>query len=137
MAFLSWVLCAKHVAKTLISVCPYPERPYTPVHLTCCTRDLTAFLVPPVFVDAPYVLTPVDMAFLNTLSNSSSLEDLGAPEAAAEQDPALAPRGWWKAQADRDQTAGLEESLAVLRDVLAKDHYDVRLSHALLVRTDS
>ncbi|KAF9810436.1 hypothetical protein IEO21_06934 [Rhodonia placenta] len=83
-----------------------------------------------VFVDAPYVLTPVDMAFLNTLSNSSSLEDLGAPEAAAEQDPALAPRGWWKAQADRDQTAGLEESLAVLRDVLAKDHYDVRLSHA-------
>ncbi|EED83883.1 predicted protein [Postia placenta Mad-698-R] len=64
------------------------------------------------------------MAFLNTLSNSSSLEDLGAPEAAAEQDPALAPRGWWKAQADRDQTAGLEESLAVLRDVLAKDHYD-------------
>jgi len=84
-----------------------------------CGKDIEL-----VFVDAPYVLTPVDMAFLNSSSNSSSLDDLGAPEAVAEQDPALAPRGWWKAQADRNQTAGLEESLALLRDILAKDQYE-------------
>ncbi|PCH36568.1 hypothetical protein WOLCODRAFT_92057 [Wolfiporia cocos MD-104 SS10] len=77
-----------------------------------------------VFIDAPYVLTPVDMAYLNTLSTSSnSLEDLGAQEAAEEQDPALAPRGWWRADAERTQTYGLEDSLAFLRDVLAKDSY--------------
>ncbi|KZT05383.1 FSH1-domain-containing protein [Laetiporus sulphureus 93-53] len=77
-----------------------------------------------VFVDAPYVLTPVDMAYLSTLSNNSSLEDLGAPEAVKEQDPALAPRGWWKAEADRNLARGLDDSLAALRDILAKDHYE-------------
>ncbi|KAI0919075.1 hypothetical protein AcW1_003453 [Taiwanofungus camphoratus] len=77
-----------------------------------------------VFLDAPHVLTPVDLAELNASSSNSSLEDLGAAEATEEKDPALAPRGWWKVDATRTQTHGLEDSLALLRDVLAKDHYD-------------
>jgi len=77
-----------------------------------------------VFVDAPHVLTPVDMAVLTSQSPESSLDNLGAAEATTETDPALAPRGWWRVNEDRTQTNGLEDSLAVLRDVLAKDHYD-------------
>ncbi|KAH9920927.1 FSH1-domain-containing protein [Fomitopsis serialis] len=77
-----------------------------------------------VFVDAPHVLTPVDMAYLTSQSPESSLDNLGAAEATTETDPVLAPRGWWRVNEDRTQTNGLEESLAVLRDVLAKDHYD-------------
>ncbi|KAI0724157.1 FSH1-domain-containing protein [Fomitopsis betulina] len=77
-----------------------------------------------VFVDAPHVLTPVDMAILTSTSPESSLDNLGAAEAAEETDPALAPRGWWRVNETHTQTNGLEESLATLRDVLAKDHYE-------------
>ncbi|KZT69633.1 FSH1-domain-containing protein [Daedalea quercina L-15889] len=77
-----------------------------------------------VFVDAPHVLTPVDMAALTSQSPESSLDNLGAAEAATETDPALAPRGWWRVNAERTLTNGLEDSLATLRDVLAKDRYD-------------
>lgn len=73
-----------------------------------------------VFLDAPHILTPVDIAN----SFSTSLDELGAAEAATDDDPALAPRGWWKTDAARTQTIGLEESLLFLRDVLQKDHYD-------------
>lgn len=78
-----------------------------------------------VFVDAPHVLTPVDMAVLTSSSPESSLDNLGAAEATEETDPALAPRGWWRVNATHTLTNGLEDSLATLRDVLAKDHYEV------------
>ena len=78
-----------------------------------------------VFVDAPHVLTPVDMAVLTSSSPESSLDNLGAAEATEETDPALSPRGWWRVNATHTLTNGLEDSLATLRDVLAKDHYEV------------
>ncbi|OSC99607.1 FSH1-domain-containing protein [Trametes coccinea BRFM310] len=79
-----------------------------------------------VFVDAPHVLTPADLAEAFQSSNeSSSLDDLGASEAAATQtDPALAPRGWWSVDAARTKTVGIEDSIMLLRDYLSKDHYE-------------
>ncbi|THG97841.1 hypothetical protein EW026_g4250 [Hermanssonia centrifuga] len=73
----------------------------------------------PVFLDAPHVLSPVDLA-----ETFNTPEELGAPEAAQDADPALMPRGWWKVDAKRTNTNGLEASFDLLRDVLKKDHYD-------------
>ncbi|KAI0828550.1 FSH1-domain-containing protein [Trametes gibbosa] len=70
-----------------------------------------------VFVDAPHILAPADLA------HEPRLEDFGAANA-AEADPALAPRGWWWADPTRAITAGLEDSIRHLRDALAKDRYD-------------
>ncbi|GBE80767.1 hypothetical protein SCP_0304860 [Sparassis crispa] len=72
-----------------------------------------------VFIDGPLVLSPVDIA----KAFSTSVEESGASEAST-QDPALAPRGWWRAEPGSRQTFGLEDSLTLLRDVLQKDHYD-------------
>lgn len=71
-----------------------------------------------VFVDAPHVLSPADLA-----RAFNTPEELGAPEA-TETDPALTPRAWWKSDAQRTQTIGAEASFELLRDVLSKDHYD-------------
>lgn len=72
------------------------------------------------------MLTPADLAeAFQSSSESSSLEDLGASEAATETDPALAPRGWWSVDASRTKTDGLEDSILLLRDYLVKDHYEV------------
>ncbi|KAI0697393.1 serine hydrolase FSH [Cerioporus squamosus] len=76
------------------------------------------------FVDAPHVLTPADLAAAFNKSEESSLNDLGAPEASTDSDPALAPRGWWKTDASRTKAIGLEDSILYLRDILSKDHYD-------------
>jgi len=74
-----------------------------------------------VFVDGPIVLQPADIP-----SNwGVPLEALGAAEAAAaEEDPALTPRGWWRANPDRTSTSGLEDSITLLRDVLKRDRYE-------------
>ena len=77
-------------------------------------------------IDAPHVLSPVDLAESfrsKSESETSSLHDLGAQEA-TDSDPALAPRGWWKVDAARTKTIGLEDSILFLRDALLKDHYD-------------
>ncbi|PIL34624.1 hypothetical protein GSI_03403 [Ganoderma sinense ZZ0214-1] len=77
-----------------------------------------------VFIDAPHVLSPVDLAeAFRSSSETSSLDDLGAQEATADSDPALMPRGWWKVNAARTQTVGLEDAILQLRDILHKDHY--------------
>ena len=73
-----------------------------------------------VWLDAPFVLTPVDLA--ETFSTPAELD---APEAAEETDPAMQPRGWWKVDAKRTRTDGIEQSFELIRDVLKKDHYDV------------
>lgn len=74
-----------------------------------------------VFVDAPIVLQPADIP-----SNwGVPLEALGAPEAAAaDEDPSLTPRGWWRANPDRSIMTGIEESIALLRDMLSRDRYE-------------
>ncbi|KAI0656047.1 serine hydrolase FSH [Cubamyces menziesii] len=78
-----------------------------------------------VFVDGPHVLTPADLAeAFRSTNESSSLDDLGAPEAATEADPALAPRGWWNVDAARTKTVGLEDSIMLIREYLLKDTYE-------------
>ncbi|EKM53368.1 uncharacterized protein PHACADRAFT_259693 [Phanerochaete carnosa HHB-10118-sp] len=68
-----------------------------------------------VFLDAPHVLSPVDLA-----ESFNAPEELGTSET-AESDPALQPRGWWRS---RTNLVGIEDSLVLLRDTLRKDHYD-------------
>jgi hypothetical protein len=75
-----------------------------------------------VFVDAPHVLEPVDLT-----GHGTSLDALGAHEASTtSEDPALKPRGWWRSDATRMRTDGLEESLAFLRDILRTQRFEVR-----------
>ncbi|OCH90569.1 FSH1-domain-containing protein [Obba rivulosa] len=83
-----------------------------------CGKDINF-----VFVDAPHILSPVDIAATFATTNTA-LDDLGAAEAATESDPALTPRAWWKTDAAKTQTIGLEDSLTYLRDILKGDHYD-------------
>ncbi|KAJ3554426.1 hypothetical protein NM688_g3117 [Phlebia brevispora] len=72
-----------------------------------------------VWLDAPYVLSPADLA-----ETFNTPADLDAAEAETETDPAMQPRGWWKVDAKRTNTLGVEASFDLIRDVLHKDHYD-------------
>lgn len=75
-----------------------------------------------VFVDAPHVLNPVDIA--DAFGSTGHVEASGTPE-----DPALRPRGWWK---KGKEYHGLEESIAFLKEMLIKERYVVSecpLSH--------
>lgn len=77
--------------------------------------------VPPVFIDAPHVLNPVDLATDIERVNVDGSEKLG--------DPMLTPRGWWtKADSGKAEShaTGLEASLQYLRDYLANETFDVR-----------
>lgn len=46
----------------------------------------------------------------------------------AEQDPALTPRAWWRPNPERTKGVGLEDSIAVVRDVLKTRKFDVGIS---------
>lgn len=70
-----------------------------------------------VFVDGPHILEPVDIV-------GFSSQELGAAEAST-VDPALTPRAWWKSNEAKTLSFGLQKSLAVLRDVLKADRYEV------------
>lgn len=63
------------------------------------------------------------LVYLSSHLGNLSLGDLHASKAAEEQNPPLAPRGWWKAETDRNLKHGLGDFLAALRDILANDHY--------------
>jgi len=74
-----------------------------------------------IFVDAPHVLMPVDL----TGHGATSLDAFGAAEASmTSDDPARAPRGWWKTDPTRTRTDGLEESLTYLRDILRTQRFE-------------
>jgi hypothetical protein len=93
-----------------------------PVH---GTRRFDTF---PVFVDAPIVLLPADMAA--TFGTAQSLDALGADEASPEAtDPALQPRAWWKANPERTMSVGIEQSVDMLTDLCRKEKFDVRLCY--------
>lgn len=68
-----------------------------------------------VFVDAPHILNPVDIA--DAFGSTNHTESAGAPE-----DPALRPRGWWT---KGKKYRGLEESIALLKEMLINDRYVV------------
>jgi hypothetical protein len=74
-----------------------------------------------VFVDAPHVLQPADLA---ATFGTAAFDSDAAPD--ADGDPALLPRAWWKTDATRSTSIGLEESLAALREVLRGARFDVR-----------
>lgn len=77
---------------------------------------------PAVFINAPHILLPADLA-----ATFGPLEALGAGEASVEaEDPALLPRAWWRANRERTMTIGIEESITLLRDILHKNQFDVR-----------
>ncbi|KAF8548989.1 FSH1-domain-containing protein [Imleria badia] len=70
-----------------------------------------------VFVDGPMVLQPVDL-------DGFTSNALGASEVTSEtSDPALTPRGWYKANPERAVANGLEDALQTLKDVLLQDRY--------------
>ncbi|TFY76851.1 hypothetical protein EWM64_g7162 [Hericium alpestre] len=80
-----------------------------------------------VFVDAPIVLHPADLAetFGTTVEDTSNLAALGAGEASAEtDDPLLTPRGWWKTDVTGSKTTGMEESLEFFKGLLKDQHFD-------------
>ncbi|TFY58271.1 hypothetical protein EVG20_g8221 [Dentipellis fragilis] len=86
-----------------------------------------------VFVDAPIVLYPADLAetfgtaapSTDDASSSGGLAALGAAEAtAATDDPKLTPRAWWKANAARTKADGMDESVVWLRDLLKEQKFD-------------
>lgn len=72
-----------------------------------------------VFVDAPLVLQPADLAIFD--SKAINAEET-TPQS---KNPEDIPLGWWKADPDRTKAVGLEESLLNLKEVLMKDTYDV------------
>ncbi|KAH7925296.1 FSH1-domain-containing protein [Leucogyrophana mollusca] len=72
-----------------------------------------------VFIDAPLILHPVDLVGSSAIT---ALGALGVPEAAS--DPNMTPRAWWKSNADRTVTHGMEESLLLLKDTLSRNRYD-------------
>jgi hypothetical protein len=74
-------------------------------------------------VDAPLILLPADIA-ATFGGASTSLEDLGAAEAES-GDPALQPRAWWKTNAARTASYGIEDSIMTLKDVLLKNNFEV------------
>ena len=74
------------------------------------------------FLDAPIVLHPVDLAD----AFGTDLSSLGASEA-SQEDPALLPRGWWKANKDRTSSEGLESTVEYLRDTVKDQKFDVSL----------
>lgn len=74
------------------------------------------------FLDAPHILQPVDLVGLS--SNSNPQATLEALDSAAEPDPTLAPRAWWKVNEDRTVAYGLEETLELLRDVLKEQKFN-------------
>ncbi len=90
-----------------------------------------------VFLDGPIVLQPVDLfgaSSSNETSTEGRLAELGASEAGATDDPALKPRGWYKANHDKTKAIGLEDSLVLLRETLKERKFDVRASFMCLIR---
>jgi hypothetical protein len=90
-------------------------------YYTVCFQARYLRAIELVFLDAPHVLTPIDLA-----ESFNTSEEFGAEEA-TDNDPALTPRGWWKVDAGRTKMTGIGDSLTLLRDTLKKDHYDVRV----------
>jgi len=84
--------------------------------LAALRKDCNKIGIEFVFVDAPNVLQPVDVA---GKSWADSLASFGAAEAAeATQDPSLTPRAWWRYNADKTVAVGLKDSIGYVRDIL-------------------
>ena len=78
------------------------------------------------FLDGPHILKPADLAFGNSLVDSS-LEATGESEEAV-TDPEAALRGWGFKPTPENAEPGLVEALEVIKDALLKDTYAVSAS---------
>jgi len=74
-----------------------------------------------------HILQPVDLDFGGQYASAFETE------AVQSTDPALAPRGWWRANADKTGLTGLEESFAVVKETLQGSRFDVSNSLYLLL----
>ncbi|KAF9448267.1 hypothetical protein P691DRAFT_56168 [Macrolepiota fuliginosa MF-IS2] len=78
-----------------------------------------------VFIDAPHVLQPIDLISSHARNPALSLGvEPNEQVSEQEQDPTLTPRAWWKPNPERTRGEGLEESIAVVRDVLKTRKFD-------------
>ncbi|KAI5835415.1 hypothetical protein K523DRAFT_228254 [Schizophyllum commune Tattone D] len=79
-----------------------------------------------VFVDAPLILEPADIAGSfpqNTATKvDAALASVGAAEVAT--DASMIPRGWWKKDPTSDRAVGIEDSIAVIKEVLRGRRFD-------------
>ncbi|GJJ14043.1 hypothetical protein Clacol_008300 [Clathrus columnatus] len=73
-----------------------------------------------VFPDAPTILHPVDIP----TDSQAWLDAAATNNLVPKDDPALIPRAWWRANADKTVCEGLERSLESLKEILKNDVYD-------------
>ncbi|KAL1679009.1 serine hydrolase-domain-containing protein [Schizophyllum commune] len=83
-----------------------------------------------VFVDAPLILEPADIAGSSPQNTATkvdgteaALASVGAAEVAT--DASMIPRGWWKKDPTSDRAVGIEDSIAVIKEVLQKRRFDL------------
>ncbi|EJT96919.1 FSH1-domain-containing protein [Dacryopinax primogenitus] len=78
-----------------------------------CAKDIEF-----VFVDGPIVLQPADLPGAN-------LSEFDSEGGAAQwvDDPKLTARAWWRANDEKTEYYGLEDSLRYLRDILEKERF--------------
>lgn len=90
------------------------------------------------FIDAPHVLQPVDLISAHARNPALGFEvQSNEQEIEQEQDPTLTPRAWWRPNPERTKGVGLEESIAVVRDVLKTRNFDVSVPlFAVMVEAD-
>ncbi|THH08007.1 hypothetical protein EW145_g3001 [Phellinidium pouzarii] len=75
-----------------------------------------------VFIDAPNILYPSDLAGIST--NALGAAEVSTKSQAVELDPAEIPRGWWKSNPEATIYEGVAESLEVLKAALIKDKFE-------------
>lgn len=86
-----------------------------------CAKDIDF-----VFLDAPHILKPAELAHqANRMQSLGLRAEIQSNEATiAETDPESPPRAWWKASKDRTKAFGLEESILVVRAALKERKFD-------------
>jgi len=82
-------------------------------------------LIVVVFADGPMILAQSDMEGFQSTTTISELLDN------ANSSPELTPRAWWRANADRTLYDGVDQSILHLRDILAKQRFDVSVKTCL------
>ncbi|KAF9648377.1 hypothetical protein BDM02DRAFT_3115557 [Thelephora ganbajun] len=105
--------------KRILMLHGYAQNATTFSRRMAAVRKACADEVEMVFIDAPHVLNPVDLA--------TNIERMNVDPSEKVNDPTLTPRGWW-AKADtgkaESHATGLKASLEYLRDYLAHEHFD-------------
>ncbi|KAL1662659.1 serine hydrolase FSH, partial [Schizophyllum commune] len=104
-----------------------PTRTVLALHGYCQSGAIFSKRV--IFVDAPLILEPADIAGSfpqNTATKvdgtEAALASVGTAEVAT--DASMIPRGWWKKDPTSDRAVGIEDSIAVIRELLRERRFD-------------